>query len=124
MFLDTLNTPTYRKKLRRLSSQDPGDSRRRWEHVTRALRKKDVEAATDAKHAVSSTHITLSHTHCQTFNCCLLFVQLEEIQRAGAKDRKEKGTKWQQQMFHLEGETWTYNTPLDKRKPLVNADSR
>ena len=51
--MDTINTPTIRKKLRKLSAQDPGESRRRWQHVTEALRKKDVEAATEAKHAVS-----------------------------------------------------------------------
>ena len=53
--MDTLNTPTYRKKLKRLSAQDPKESRRRWQYVTEALRNKNVEAATDAKHAVSHT---------------------------------------------------------------------
>ncbi len=53
VFMDTINTPTYKKKLRRLSSQDPGESRKRWQHVTKALRERDVDAATDAKHAVS-----------------------------------------------------------------------
>lgn len=53
--MDTLNTPTYKKKLHRLSAQDPGESRHKWQHVTKALREKDVEAATDAKHAVSHT---------------------------------------------------------------------
>lgn len=53
--MDTLNTPTYRKKLQRLSSQDPAESRKKWRDVTLALRQKDVEAATDAKHAVSHT---------------------------------------------------------------------
>lgn len=52
VFVDTINTPTYRKKLKKLSAQDPRESRRRWQHVTEALRNKDIEAATDAKHAV------------------------------------------------------------------------
>ena len=50
--MDTINTPTIRKKLKILSAQDPGESRRRWQHVTEALLKKDVDAATEAKHAV------------------------------------------------------------------------
>ena len=52
--MDTINTPTIRKKLKNLSAQDPGESRRRWQHVTEALLNKDVEAATEAKHTVSS----------------------------------------------------------------------
>ena len=58
--MDTINTPTIRKKLRKLPSQDPGESRRRWQFVTEALNKRDVEAATEAKHAVSR------HKVCQT----------------------------------------------------------
>ena len=53
VFMDTLNTPTIRKKLKRLSAQDPGESRRRWQHVTEALKRRDLEAAADAKHVVS-----------------------------------------------------------------------
>ena len=53
VFIDTLNTPTIRKKLKRLSAQDPGESRSRWQHVTEALRRQDIEAATEAKHVVS-----------------------------------------------------------------------
>jgi hypothetical protein len=51
--MDTINTPTIRKKLRKLSAQDPGESRRRWQFVTEALVNRDVEAATEAKHTVS-----------------------------------------------------------------------
>jgi len=50
--MDTVNTPTIPKKLRRLSAQDPGESRRRWHLVTEALKKRDMEAASDAKHLV------------------------------------------------------------------------
>ena len=50
--MDTINTPTVKKKILKVSAQDPGESRRRWQHVTRALLNKDIEAATDAKHAV------------------------------------------------------------------------
>lgn len=56
--MDTLNTPTYRKKLQRLSSQESTESRKKWKDVTAALKRKDVEAATDAKHAVSHAPTT------------------------------------------------------------------
>ena len=51
--MDTINTPTIRKKIKKLESMEPKESRRIWQHVTEALGNKDVEAATDAKHTVS-----------------------------------------------------------------------
>lgn len=53
VFIDTLTIPTFKKKLKKLSAQDPGESRRRWHAVTEALWKKDVDTATEAKHEVS-----------------------------------------------------------------------
>ena len=53
VFMDTINTPTIRKKIKKLESMEPKESRRIWQHVTEALGNKDVEAATDAKHTVS-----------------------------------------------------------------------
>ena len=53
VFFDTINTPTVKKKLQKVSAQDPGESRRRWQRVTEALFSKDIEEATDAKHEVS-----------------------------------------------------------------------
>jgi hypothetical protein len=91
VFVDTINTPTIRKKLLNLSAQDPGESRRRWHHVTEALLNKDIEEATDAKHA------------------------LEEKQRADARSRQARGVEWKQEYFHLEGDMWRYNTPLASR---------
>ena len=52
VFMDTVNTPTIRKKLRKLSAQDPGESRRRWQRVTEALQQRDIDTATDEKHQV------------------------------------------------------------------------
>ena len=52
--MDTINTPTVKKKLLKLSAQDPGESRRRWQHVSDALMSRDIEEASDAKHAVST----------------------------------------------------------------------
>ena len=60
--MDTINTPTVRKKLLKVSAQDPVESRRRWQHVTNALWKKDIEAATDAKHAVSLFILIRTHS--------------------------------------------------------------
>jgi hypothetical protein len=91
VFVDTINTPTVKKKLQKLSAQDPGESRRRWQRVTEALFSRDIEEATDAKH------------------------ELEEKQRADARQRQESGAEWKQQLFHLEGDTWIYNTPLSSR---------
>ena len=54
MFMDTVNTPTRRKKLLTLSAQDPGESRRRWQHVTEALARGDIDTASQAKHIVSA----------------------------------------------------------------------
>lgn len=51
--MDTINTPTVRKKLLKLSAQDRGESRRLWQHVTEALSKGDVDTASKAKHIVS-----------------------------------------------------------------------
>ena len=51
--MDTINTPTVRKKLLKLSAQDPGESGRLWQHVTEALSKGDVDTAAQAKHVVS-----------------------------------------------------------------------
>lgn len=51
-FVDVLALPTIRKKIQKLSAQDPGESRRRWIKVTRALAKGDEQEATDAKHEV------------------------------------------------------------------------
>ena len=59
--MDTINTPIIRKKLKKLSAQDPGESRRRWQFVTEALLNRDVEAATEAKHVVSREDYIYSH---------------------------------------------------------------
>lgn len=45
--------------------------------------------------------------------------QLEQQQRADARERKEKGVEWQQKLFHLEGERWMFNSPLDQRKDVL-----
>lgn len=41
--------------------------------------------------------------------------QIEEQQRADARERKEKGVEWKQKLFHLEGDKWIYNNCLETR---------
>ena len=65
--MDTINTPIIRKKLKKLSAQDPGESRRRWQFVTEALLNRDVEAATEAKHTVSGN----TTQSCSYFDLCV-----------------------------------------------------
>lgn len=48
-----------------------------------------------------------------------LLLQIEEQQRADVRERKENGVEWEQKYFHLEGENWVYNTPLDKRRSEI-----
>jgi hypothetical protein len=91
VFMDTVNTPTLRKKLLTLSAQDPRESRRQWQHVTEALARGDIDTASQAKHIV------------------------EEEQRADARLRQEQGIEWQPKYFHAEGDGWVFNSPLSTR---------
>lgn len=76
--MDTINTPTVKKKLLKLSAQDPGESRRRWKKVTDALWKKDIESATDEKHAVRNERGGKSVCLCHV---CLLFAAGREAEK-------------------------------------------
>ena len=95
--MDTLNTPTIRKKLRRLSAQDPGESRNRWQHVTEALRRQDIDAATEAKHVVSC-HSSLHNYKLPLSITTEWSLQLEEQQRDDARERQRLGVEWQQKV--------------------------
>ena len=52
VFVDTVHLPQLRRKIQKLSAQDPGESKRRWIKVTEALAKGDEQEAADAKHEV------------------------------------------------------------------------
>ena len=52
VFVDTLTTPTIRKKIKKLHKMEKAESRLIWQGVTEALGRKDVETATEAKHTV------------------------------------------------------------------------
>ena len=66
-FVDTKNMAIVKKLVKHLDQQDPFESRRLWKDVTRNLKNKDVDTATEHKR------------------------QLEQRQRDEAKDRKETG---------------------------------
>ena len=51
MFVDA-NSPVIRKKIKKLSKQEPFESRVVWRHLTEALAREESEAAGEAKHAV------------------------------------------------------------------------
>ncbi|XP_041417403.1 oxysterol-binding protein-related protein 9 isoform X5 [Xenopus laevis] len=95
VFIDTKKMPTVKKKVRKLEDQEEYESRRLWKDVTYNLKTKDIDAATEAKH------------------------HLEEKQRAEARERKEKETKWETRLFHEDGECWVYDEPLLKREPSL-----
>lgn len=91
VFVDTSKLPQVKKKIKKLESQEPNESRRVWVNVTNELLADNERGASDAKHAV------------------------EEQQRTIAKQRKERGEEWKSQMFHLDRDQWIYNRLLNKR---------
>lgn len=62
------------------SEQDWNESRKLWSKVTQALKKKDLDSATEAKTAI------------------------EDFQRDRAREREEKGLKWESVFFVEEGD--------------------
>lgn len=93
IFLDTLNLQTVMKKIKKVDAMEKHESRYVWKDLTTALRAEDLERATDAKHAV------------------------EEQQRAGVRERNEKGEVFRTRYFDLIGEEWKYKHPLMSRVP-------
>ncbi|CAH1773458.1 unnamed protein product [Owenia fusiformis] len=90
-FVDTKTMPIHKKKVKPIEQQTEFESRRLWQEVTKNLKVKNVEAATDGKR------------------------KLEHRQREEAKERKEKDEKWETKHFHERGEHWAYGKPLLKR---------
>ncbi|XP_069673311.1 oxysterol-binding protein-related protein 9 isoform X2 [Periplaneta americana] len=88
MFVDVNKIDVVKKIVRPIADQAENESRRLWKEVTAGLRLKDIERATDAKFA------------------------LEQKQRDEAKDRKERGLKWETKLFQEAGENWVYTNPL------------
>lgn len=70
MFVDTRSIRSIKKVVKPIVEQEPYESRRLWRKVTAALKMQDVDAATNAKHAV------------------------EQSQRDQVKERQETNSKW------------------------------
>ncbi|XP_066540206.1 oxysterol-binding protein-related protein 10 isoform X2 [Hoplias malabaricus] len=88
--IDTSKLPVIKKKIRPLEKQSQYESRRLWQHVTAALKRGDIDSATEHKH------------------------QLEERQRSEEKQRATTNTPWKPKYFIKEGEGWVYHNPLWK----------
>uniref|UniRef100_A0A8C2V9N2 Oxysterol-binding protein n=1 Tax=Chinchilla lanigera TaxID=34839 RepID=A0A8C2V9N2_CHILA len=82
--------PIIKKKGRKLEDQNEYESYCLWKDVTFNLKIRDIDAATEAKH------------------------RLEERQRAGARERKEKEIQWETRLFHKDEECWVSDEPLLK----------
>uniref|UniRef100_A0A3Q2QFS5 Oxysterol-binding protein n=1 Tax=Fundulus heteroclitus TaxID=8078 RepID=A0A3Q2QFS5_FUNHE len=81
--VDVTKLAVSRKRVRPIEKQAPTESRL-WQHVTEALRQKDIEKATEHKRV------------------------LEERQRTEERHRAETETPWRTRYFDREGEGWAY----------------
>ncbi|KAL2081563.1 hypothetical protein ACEWY4_023416 [Coilia grayii] len=88
--IDVTKLPVTRKRVRPLDKQGPYESRRLWQHVTEALRHRDMEKATEHKRF------------------------LEERQRSEERHRVETHTPWTTKCFERKGDAWVYFQPLWK----------
>ncbi|XP_035379214.1 oxysterol-binding protein-related protein 10 isoform X2 [Electrophorus electricus] len=86
--MDTATLPVIRKRIRPLEKQGRSESRNLWQHVTRALKEGNMDAATEHKH------------------------HLEEGQRAAERQRAASGSPWKPKYFTKQGDGWIYNKPL------------
>ncbi|XP_067843412.1 oxysterol-binding protein-related protein 11 isoform X2 [Heptranchias perlo] len=86
--IDVTKLPVTKKRVRPTEKQGHYESRRLWQHVTEALRIRNIEKATEYKSL------------------------LEERQRTEARHRAETETPWQTKYFHQEGDGWIYYKPL------------
>lgn len=90
-FLDMSSMPVFPKNVKSVAEQEKFESRRLWREVTQGLKFNNIEQATNAK------------------------CGLEQKQREEAKERKEKGEKWDNKMFLPIGENWHFKEPLGNR---------
>ncbi|KAJ3584355.1 hypothetical protein NHX12_014850 [Muraenolepis orangiensis] len=88
--VDVTKLPVCRKHVRPVHKQGPNESRRLWQHVTEALRQKDIDKATEHKRV------------------------LEERQRVEERHRLDTDAPWKTHYFNNEGEAWVYHKPLWK----------
>ncbi|CAL8288565.1 unnamed protein product [Lota lota] len=92
--VDVTKLPVCRKHVRPVARQGPTESRRLWQHVTEALRQKDMEKATEHKRI------------------------LEERQRMEERHRTDADAPWKTRYFESEGDAWVYHKPLWKNPPF------
>ena len=91
LFLDMSSMPVVPKHVKKVAEQEKFESRRLWREVTQGLKSNNIEQATTAK------------------------CGLEQKQRDEAKERKEKGVKWNNKLFLPIGENWHFKQPLGNR---------
>lgn len=92
LFLDMSSMPVFPKNVKKVAEQEKFESRRLWREVTQGLKSNNIEQATTAK------------------------CGLEQKQRDEAKERKEKGVKWNNKLFLPIGENWHFKEPLGNRE--------
>eukprot|EP00127_Corallochytrium_limacisporum_P000087 Clim_evm26s3 gene=Clim_evmTU26s3 len=85
-YFHTKQLPVYRKLVRPLDEQEPHESRVVWDKVTRALRQRNIDVASECK------------------------FQLEQHQRELKAERIEKGIEWKQRHFYWDKirEIWRF----------------
>ncbi|KAF6735337.1 Oxysterol-binding protein-related protein 10 [Oryzias melastigma] len=88
--IDTAKLLVTKKKLRPLEQQGRTESRRLWQHVTKALKEGNMDKATEHKH------------------------RLEENQRGEERQRAADNKPWTPRHFTKEGDGWIYNSSLWK----------
>ncbi|XP_022089201.1 oxysterol-binding protein-related protein 9-like isoform X2 [Acanthaster planci] len=98
-FADTTTMKVNKKRIMPVEKQGEYESKRLWKDVTHYLKTHNIDKATASKHF------------------------LEERQRREAKERKEKGEKWQTKFFHEDGESWIFDNPLEKRIKAAQEDA-
>ncbi|EFA79871.1 oxysterol binding family protein [Heterostelium album PN500] len=84
VFWDCKTAKKTPRIIRPISTQEANESQRLWTHVSQAIIKKDQKEATNEK------------------------IKLENEQRNGVKDRKEKGVEWEPKYFKKIGDKWVY----------------
>ncbi|XP_051520570.1 oxysterol-binding protein-related protein 10-like [Myxocyprinus asiaticus] len=88
--IDTAKLPVIRKLIRPVEKQGRTESRRLWQHVTRALKDNNVDLATEHKHV------------------------LEEDQRSEERRRDANNMTWKPIYFSKEEDGWVFRKPLWK----------
>ncbi|XP_050542559.1 oxysterol-binding protein-related protein 9 isoform X2 [Daktulosphaira vitifoliae] len=90
-FVDTKAIEVTKKRVRKVSEQDPNESRVIWKEVTLGLKIDNVDKASQAK------------------------AEIEQKQRNEAELRRERGEPWIPKWFIQNGESWEYKNSLEKR---------